>query len=646
MPRLLFRLALCLLLALPAPAMAQDAEDDGSFVINLRDTDITVFAEQVSRITGRTLILDPGLSGNVTVVSSQELDWRGVWSLFQSTLRVRGYTAVMAGDIWQVVPQAEALASGTTQPGEGPGSQDIVTRTLELQRLSPGEAVRVLRPLVATTGYIEALTNPNAIVVTDTRENTMRILDIARTFDSREEDRAQVISFRFADAATVGQAIVQVLGEGARARLSVDPGSNLLLVRGGTEDIAEIRRLAGAMDIAPRPTADLVIATRVLRLKYADAEVVAELARNTLLGRTELTNPVAEAVGAETTEDGTFRPIRANDSPIPEVSIQASTEQNAVVVRGTARQIDEVAGLVQSLDQRRAQVLIEAAIVEVSGDVADRLGVQFGFGDAAPPGGIAATSFGNAGVSLQSVLLALGQTSARALTGGLTIGVSDQGNFGLLIQALSQSSNANLLSTPSITTMDNQAAKIVVGQNVPFRTGSFATDGNTAQPFTTIQRQDVGITMNVLPRVTSGGVVRLEIQQEISALIDAAVPGAADLITNRRVIETTVLADNGGTIVLGGLITDNETLSESKVPLLGDIPVVGNLFKSRRAGGERRTLFVFMRPTILRSPEDVKAAAAQKYRRLQGAQGEAVPGGSLLLNRNVKRLPLEINGLY
>ncbi|KKL73165.1 hypothetical protein LCGC14_2077630, partial [marine sediment metagenome] len=352
-----------------------------TFVINLRDTKITIFAEQVSAITGRTLILDPQLAGEITVVSSKPLDREGVWALFQSSLRVRGFAAVQSGDIWQVIPEEQARSNAQTGPLALSGGQDTVTRVLVLDRLAAAEAVRVLRPLVAQSGYIEALADPNSIVVTDTAENVERIIEIARTFDTQDEQRAQVISFRYADAGTVGQAIVQVLGEGAGARLSVDPGSNTLLVRGPADDVAEIRRLAAALDVAPRPTQEIAIGTRVIRLQYADAEVLAEIARNTLSGRTELTNPVAQSVGAgEQTPDGVFRPGGPASAPLPDVSIQASTEQNAIIVRGTARQLDEVSALIQSLDQRRAQVLIEAAIVEVSGEVADRLGVQFGFG--------------------------------------------------------------------------------------------------------------------------------------------------------------------------------------------------------------------------------------------------------------------------
>ena len=288
--------------------------------------------------------------------------------------------------------------------------------------------------------------------------------------------------------------------------------------------------------------------------------------------------------------------------------------------------------------------MIEAAIVEVSGDVAERLGVQLGFGDSAPPGGIAATSFSNGGISLQGVLAAVGAPSSVALSTGLTVGASGD-EFGILVQALAQSTQARLLSTPSVTTLDNEPATIVVGQNVPFRTGSFDTDGDGSNAFTTIERRDVGITMNVVPRITAGGVVQLEIQQEVSSLVDANVEGAADLITNTRVINTTVLADDGGTVVLGGLISDDRTSTEGRVPGLSRVPVVGGLFRSRNNGQTQRTLFVFLRPTVLRDAHDVQAAAESRYERLRGA--DAAPGlGDLPAAREVRRLPLEIQGLY
>lgn len=634
---------LAILIALLAPfsvaAQSRVLDDtDAAFVINLRDADISVLAEQVSDITKRTLVINPGLSGNVTVISANELTQAGVWQLFQSMLRVRGFVAVDAGVIWEVVPEDEALAKPGGQPlGGRAGEQDVITKLVPLDRLPSAEAVRVLRPLVADTGYIEAVPDPNAIIITDTQANVDRIIEIARTFDNPPQERTAVIRFSFAEADAVATAMSEVLGtSGTGARISVDAASNVLLVRGTDRDIAEIRELARDLDVAPRVNPQAQKRTYLYELKFADAEVVAEIVANTLQGGTDIVNPVAEAV------DGAA-PV-APAGPAPEVSVQASTQTNAVVIRGTSRQIEEAVNLISALDQRPAQVMIEAAIVEVSGEVAERLGVQLGSGDGLPSGGIAATSFDNGGAALGNVLAALGVSQAAGLASGLTIGGAAD-NFGILVQALSQSTQANLLSTPSITTTDNKPATIVVGQNVPFRTGSFATDGNTATPFTTIERQDVGITMQVLPRVTSNGIVRLDIAQEVSSLVNANVEGAADLITNRRVIETTVQALDGGTVVLGGLITDDNRATRGKVPGLGDAPLIGGLFRSRSESQTRRTLFVFMRPTVIDSQHKAQKVAKRKFQRLRKADASEPPR-SLLKERKVNRLPLEINGLY
>ena len=645
-------IALVLTVALALPARAQSGE---TFVINLRDAEISVLVEQISEITGRTLVLDPGLTGDVTVVSAEALDKEGVWSLFQSILKVRGFVAVQAGTIWQVVPEAEARTISGPTIAETPfaGSQDVVTEMLRLTRLPSAEAVRVLRPLVAESGYIEAIEDPNAIVITDTRANVDRIKAIALSFDGDATVRSEVIRFRSAEAAAVGNAILDVLGPaGTGARLSVDPNSNLLLVRGTPSDIGEIRELAIALDVAPPNDPRAAVATTVFNLQYGDAAIITDIIKGTVGDATDITNVVAQDVGAVAPavegEEGDaasrFVPLERVVEP-GAVTITASVETNSIIVRGTARQVQEIGNLIKALDVRRPQVMIEAAIVEVSGDVAERLGTQLGLGGNLPAGGIAATSFSNGGgTPLSAILAAVGVPAGSALSTGGTLGASSN-EFGLLVQALSQSTRARLLSTPSVTTLDNEPATIVVGQNVPFRTGNFSTQGNTLTPFTTIERRDVGITMNVVPRITAGGVVQLTIEQEISNLVNANVQGAADLITNRRVINTTVMADNRGTVVLGGLISDDSTSGESKVPGLGDIPVVGELFKSRSANNTSRTLFVFLRPTILRNKHDIQAASTKRYDRLKAASVLQTPK-TILKQRAVRQLPLEIQGLY
>lgn len=670
------------MLVLAQPAAAQQA----SFVINLRNTDIQAFAEQVSDITDRTLIVDPTVRGQVTVISTEPLDPDGVWELFQSVLRVYGYAALPAGGAWRIVPQA-AVNQGARLDGRGAtASQDFVTRLVRLRSLPAEEAVRVLRPLVASFGYLDALKRPNGIVVTDTVENAQRIADLAAKLDQPGAETA-IVTLRNASARDVGQIIQQVLGDelkaGGLGQIGIDERSNALLLRGDPFLVGEIRELARTMD-TPGGTEP---ATRVFRLRHADAESVTSVLRGLLGGGPPVSNPVATSLARRSSSSerryarppAAFSPGQAPRGQAPgilpqaapalqgiapqavaaaaaaplaggdgmDIAIQPATELNAIVVRGSPAALAEVDALVRELDIRRPQVMIEAAIVEISGDIAEQLGVQFGIGDAAPQDRFAVTSFSLTGPSLRSILSILGVPAALGVAdAGLSVGGGIGDQFGVLIQALARSSRANLLSTPSITTLDNQPAEIVVGQNVPFLTGTFTPSGSSDDLFSTIEREDVGITLRVVPRVHEGDVIRLEVRQEASSLVNANVVGAVDLITNRRAIETTVLADNGGTIVLGGLITDDRQSIDSKVPVLGDLPVIGKLFGAEQQSRRKQTLFVFLRPSILRDRADVTGAAQVKFDRLRKVQQEPLNTGSLLFQGPVLTLPLEIEGLY
>jgi general secretion pathway protein D len=664
---------------LPVQPLHLAAQSVNSVVVNLRNVELEQVAEQISRITGRTIVLDPSVGGRVTIVSRGAVSPAGAWELFRSVLRVQGYAAVRSGNVWRVVPQAQAIQSGSAGTSSRVRGQEVVTRTIRLQTLPSAEAMRILRPLVASFGSIEASTRPNAVIVTDYADNVRRIERLARSLDTGGGGATgfQRIGLSHANAPEVGEAIQRILGEEAAGgpRVAVDERSNVILVRGSAASIAEARRIAAALD-TPGGAA---LTTRVFRLRYSDAESVAETIRGLLGGERQATNPVARALAdsgtaAAPTAGGigagaTNRfDSQANRSPFrgpaqassaapparpqsigfstPDLAIQAAPELNAIVVRGSPSAIASIGALIDELDVRRPQVRIEAAIVEITGDAAEQLGIQLGFGSAAALGTVGGTSFSNAGISLRNVLAILGAPAAAALPPeGAGVNIGSRGDFGLFVQALGQSTKANLLSTPSITTLDNQPGEIVVGQNVPFRTGSFATDGNSTNPFTTIEREDVGITLRVVPRVHEGDVVKLEVSQEVSALVNANIAGAADLITNRRSIKTTVLADNGETIVLGGLITDDRLSGRSQVPVLGDIPVLGELFKSRRESRTKRTLFVFLRPVILRSKDDVAGQAASDYSRIRADELQQEEKDDLLTDPPGPRLPLKPDGL-
>lgn len=613
----------------------------GDVVVNMRGVDIREVAEQISRLTGRTLVLDPNVSGLVTVVSAQPLSSAGVWDLFLSVLRTYGFAAVRSGSVWRIVPQATAIQNGASG-GDG-SSQQVVTRLIRLRNVPGDQAVRALRPLVSSFGNIESTANPNAVVVTDYADNVRRVEAIARSLDTGGGESFANLPLEHASAEDVATALTALLGgEAGGARVASDPRSNTVIVRGGSADIAQARTIVASLD---RPGGATPV-TRVVRLRNADAEGVVEIVRGLMGGEPSATNPISRSLrqtglaslsAASRAADATsvLSSGSRSESPAPsstqsagesrargfalnDVTVQPASELNAIVMRGAPATVQMLADLIDELDVRRPQVTIEAAIVEVTGELGERLGVQLALGGAVPADGVTGgSSFTNAGTSLSQILGALGVPGAAGLSEGLTVAAGSEGDFGILLQALSQTSSANLLSTPSVTVLDNQPAEIVVGQNVPFRTGAFATEGNTTNPFTTITREDVGVTLRVVPRVHDGDVVRLEVSQEVSSLVNGNVIGAADLITNRRSIQTTVLADDGQTIALGGLISDDIQTGNTKVPVLGDIPGVGALFRSRRDSQTRRTLFIFLRPTILRDADDVRIRARERYERLR-----------------------------
>ncbi|RZM11340.1 MAG: type II secretion system protein GspD [Sphingomonas sp.] len=659
-------------------AAAQTAQDAvaADVVVNMRGVEIADVADQISRITGRTLILDPAVKGVVTVTSATPLSPSGVWELFQSVLRANGFAAVRSGRAWRIVPAANAVRDGGVR--RGIGGQALVTRMVRLQNVPSADVARVVRPLVATFGSVEPLTSPNAVVITDYADNVARVEGIARQLDGGSGATFVTIALKNGNAPDVAQSLTGVLGEGG-ARVAADARSNTVIIRGTPAAVAEARKMALSLD-APGGATPI---TRMFRLNYADAESVTDVLRGILGEGQSADNPVARSLsgnsgsrasptqalagltsgqnpsnsGGATNSAATIGTIGDNgpQSPprgfnTPDLSVQAAPELNAVVVRGKPQAIQSIEQLITDLDVRRPQVLIEAAIAEIVGDDAEALAIQLGTsGLALNQVEGAATSFGQVGPSLggvNGILSLLGVPAGALLGDGLSANIAFGNDFSMLIQALGVSSKANLLSTPQITTLDNVVGEIVVGQNVPFVTGSILTGNGTANPYTTIERKDVGITLRILPRVNAGDTIRLQVNQEASSIATANVTGASDLITNRRAINTTVLADNGETIVLGGLISDDYMDVRRQVPILGDIPIVGELFKSRRESRQKRTLFIFLKPTILRDGKDAAAAAKDRYARLRADEIDNSKRHSLLLAPPTPRLTVEIDGIY
>ena len=596
------------LLCFMTPAMAQA---DDSWKINLKNADIREFVTQVSAITGKSFIIDPRVKGDVTVISNVNMDEESVYQLFLSVLQVHGFAAVSAGSAIKIVQTV--LAKQSSNPDDFVDdleSQELVTRVITVTNAPSEEMVKVLRPLIPQYGHIAALSEPNVLIISDHASNINRLVEIINRVDIADSLEVAIINLKEAWVEDMVKLLEELapdqIGKSAKGpnRISIvaSERTNSLVIKGERYTLARVKALVDQLDVPANRSGTI----KVIQLSHSDATKMAEILSNLISSKS-----------------------KSSEDSMVEVSIQADEAINALVIRADPSNMIDLIGIIESLDVRRMQVLIEAAIVEVTSDFSQQLGSELAVGDASTgttPLGLTAPS-GTLAQILQGLAAPSGLISPPSSFGEspLIAGgkVSTTGtSFAFIVKALAANSDVNLLSTPSIATMDNEEAKIVVGQNVPFRTGSTVTGSQgTTNPFTTIQREDVGLTLEVTPHINSDSLVRLLIHQEVSEVDASSLTvigseAAADLITNKRTIDTTILVENGEVIILGGLIRDKETQAESRVPLLGSIPGLGALFRSRTKNIEKQNLLVFLRPTVLTSGADVAAASERKFNRI------------------------------
>lgn len=616
MPRILPRLSCALfaagLLVAPLPLLAaitavtaDSSQQEERWTINLKNADIREFIDQVAEITGETFIVDPRVKGQVSVLSKTPLTLSEVYQLFLSVMSTHGFSVVTQGDQARVIPNAEAKAeanSGDAAPGK------LETRLIQVQQGSVAELIPLIRPLVPQYGHLAAVTSANALIISDRSANIARIEDLIRQLDQKGSNDYSVVNLQHAwvmDAAELlNNAMLRGQAKGSSgSQVIADARTNRLIILGPPAARAKLVGMAQLMDTPTTRSAN----TRVIRLRHNDAKALAET-----LG--QISEGLKNPAGGETSGQQQNIMIRADES------------LNALVLYAEPEVVATLEEIVRQLDVPRAQVLVEAAIVEISGDISEAVGVQWAIDARGDSGGLGGSNFSNTGLSVGTVLSAIkNNVIPPNLPDGAIVGIGNS-DFGVLITALSANSNFNLLSTPSLLTLDNQKAEILVGQNVPFQTGSYTTDAAGANnPFTTVERQDVGVKLKVIPHINDGATLRLEIDQEISSLAPTATTasGATDLITNKRSIKSTVLAEDGQIVVLGGLIQDDVTQSVSKVPLLGDIPWLGALFRSTKDVHTKRNLMVFLRPMIIRDATGLAAISGKKYSdiRILGADG-------------------------
>ena len=586
-------------------AFGINAEEE-TWKVNLKNADIREFVTQVSTITGKSFVVDPRTKGNVTVISTASMNKDAVYELFLSVLRVHGYAAVPAGSVTKIVQQV--LAKQSSNPKDflvSQNSEELVTSVIPVRNSPSSELVKILRPLIPQYGHVAGIESPNALIISDHASNITRLTQIVERIDVADNQTVEIVDLRDAWVEDMVQLLEELapdqIGKGAkgpnRVTIVASERTNSLVIKGERETVSRVKLLIDQLDVPANRSGS----TQVIRLAHSDASELAEILKN-IIGEGDQSGENTNSV---------------------KVSIQPDEALNALVVRADPSTMLEIKDIIASLDVRRLQVLIEAAIVEVTSDFTRQLGTELFLADPSSgnvplgltaPSGTLAQILG--AIATESEVIPDLGTAPLAAAGR----IDENGtSFGLIIRALATNGDVNLLSTPSITTMDNEEAKIVVGQNVPFRTGSTATGSDgTTNPFTTIQREDVGLTLEVTPHIHDGDLVRLKVHQEVSEVDQQSLgaigsEGSADLITNIRTIDTTILVDDQEVIILGGLIRDKETANDSKVPVLGSIPGLGFLFRSTSRQVEKQNLLVFLRPTVLSSRESIATATTKKF---------------------------------
>ena len=649
------RLALALLAAacLYAPGALPA---DEPVTLNFVNADIESVAAAIGKITNRNFLIDPRVKGTVNIVSARAVPASAVYGIFLSALRLQGFTAVESGGVTKLLPEADAKLHAGVAPARGvAGGDRLQTQVYTLKYTSANQLMPVLRPIISPNNTIAAFPGNNSLVITDYGENLRRIERIIEAIDLPGGGEALVIPLRHAAAADVVQTLGRVLSDGlvatagqagavdpsTRVYVAADARTNSIIVRSeNPARVAQVQAMVQQLDVQTGTAANV----HVVYLKNAEATRVAQTLRGVLSGEAGAVAapaPVAAAGAAA----GAAQPAAQGGG-----MVQADPASNSLLISAPDAIFAHIKAIIEKLDVRRAQVYVEALIVEITADRAAEFGIQWqSLGDLSSNQSrvIGGTNFGGTGAGANIIdaavnLGALGPgLNIGVVKGQVTIpGIGTVTNLSALARALETDANANILSTPNLLTLDNEEARIVIGQNVPFITGQYAQTGSatTATPFQTIERRDVGLTLRVKPQISEGGAVRLQIYQEISSVRDRT--NAAGVITDKRAIESMVLVDDGQIVALGGLIQDSVSTGMEKVPLLGDIPILGLLFRYETRKQSKTNLMVFLRPVVLRDGMSYRGATAERYRQMLGEQEKTqMPAHPVMPDYEAPRLP-------
>lgn len=607
-----------------SPIFSADADE---ITLNMKDADIRALISTVSKFTGKNFIIDPRVKAKITVVSAKTLTADEVYEVFLSILQVHGFAAVPTGSVIKIVPAVNAKQGPLPlSKGRLAVSDELVTKIIQLSHVPAAQLVPILRPLVPQQGHLAAYNPTNTLIITDHAGNIKRLMSIISGIDLPESDELEIIRLQHASATE----IVRILNslnpptgkaDANKLKLAADDRTNSILMTGDKSTRLKTRATIKHLDTPLEGGGN----THVIYLKYAKAENMVKILTGLTSSRSKTAaggrKPAAAKVASANNRGGGVLGADA--------FIQADEETNALIITADPNTLVDLKSVIRQLDIRRAQVMIEAIIAEISTTKDHELGVGMAV-DGSPSTGsnipVGLSNFGGLG----NILTALGSGSptslGSAVSPGLTLaagGTNSSGTrYALLLRALATDSSTNILSTPSIVTLDNEEAEIVVGQNVPFVTGQFTNSATTStNPFQTIERQDVGLTLKVTPQLNEGDTIKLNLEQEVSDVI--ATSEVSGPTTRKRSIKTTVLVDDGGILVLGGLIEENINETDTKVPLLGDIPLLGRLFQSTSTSKDKQNLMVFLRPSILRDSSDAAFVTNEKYNYLRSLQETA-----------------------
>jgi len=612
--KIAFKVKLLLIIAvmISLPVQAE------TVTLNLKDADISALISTVAEVTDRNFIVDPRVKGKVTVISSRPMDSEEVYQVFLSILKVHGFAAVPSGEVIKIVPDVNAKQDGIpTANDKSPGRGDeMVTRVVQVDNVAAAQLVPILRPLVPQQGHLAAYPATNVLIISDRASNVERLLTIIRRIDQVSDSEIEIIALQHASATEVVRVLTSLnraepaAAKGAAAAsaqvLVADERTNSVLLGGDRSSRLRMRAIISHLDTP----LDAGGNTDVIYLHYAEAAEIVD----TLMGVGQIEEQETQQGKGKTTSSsrGSF-------------DIQADESTNSLVITAPPDIMRTLKRVISQLDIRRAQVLVEAIIAEVGENTARDLGVQWIFaGDTSNNRGpVGAINYSNSGSPIadvvNGVVTAVNGGTVPPLVDGALVGVgrfgSNSFNYAAVLNALASDANTNILSTPTLVTLDNEEAEIVIGENVPFVTGSFTSTGagdSATNPFQTIQREDVGLTLKIKPQINEGDALRLDIEQEVSSIADS-VAGASDIVTNKRSIKTNVMVDDGQVVVLGGLIEEQVRESVQKVPLLGDIPYLGALFRSKTSDVKKTNLMVFIHPVILRNADTMNSYTNAKY---------------------------------